>query len=98
MSNSSMVNGFQVQDDGTSIEVEITKDSLDSENVYCIVDEAGKNIYVWLGRLCGVRKRFIGARTANKMRNEFGTTFRVHSIDEGDESPNFLNALSNNID
>ncbi|MFX1263473.1 MAG: hypothetical protein ACFFAZ_15435 [Promethearchaeota archaeon] len=91
-----MANGFQVQDDGTSIEVAVTKDSLESENVYCIIDDTSKSIFIWKGRRSGVRKKFIGAQTANRMRSEYGTTFKVHSLDEGEEPAVFFTALSNN--
>jgi hypothetical protein len=96
MRHATMANGFQVQDDGTSIEVEVTKDSLESENVYCIIDDASKSIFIWKGRRSGVRKKFIGAQTANRMRSEHGTTFRVHSLDEGEEPAVFFTAISNN--
>jgi len=91
-----MVNGFQVQDDGTSIEVEVTKDSLESENVYCIIDDVSRSIFIWKGRRSGVRKKFIGAQTANRMRSEYGTTFKVHSLDEGEEPAIFFTAITNN--
>jgi hypothetical protein len=96
MRHATMTNGFQVQDDGTSIEVEVTKDSLESENVYCIIDDASKSIFIWKGRRSGVRKKFIGAQTANRMRSEYGTTFKVHSLDEGEEPAVFFIAISNN--
>ena len=91
-----MANGYQVQDDGTSIEVEVTRESLESENVYCIIDDVSKSIFIWKGRRSGVRKKFIGAQTANRMRSEHGTTFKVHSLDEGEEPAVFFSALSNN--
>jgi hypothetical protein len=96
MRHVTMANGFQVQDDGTSIEVEVTKDTLESENVYCIIDDASRSIFIWKGRRSGVRKKFIGAQTANRMRSEYGTTFKVHSLDEGEEPAVFFTALSNN--
>ncbi|MHA2002877.1 MAG: hypothetical protein ACW975_08085 [Candidatus Thorarchaeota archaeon] len=91
-----MANGLQVQDDGTSIEVEVTRESLESENVYCIIDDASRSIFIWKGRRSGVRKKFIGAQTANRMRSEHGTAFKVHSLDEGEEPAVFFSAISNN--
>jgi hypothetical protein len=96
MRHVTMANGFQVQDDGTSIEVEVTRDSLESENVYCIIDDASRSIFIWKGRRSGVRRKFIGAQTANRMRSEYGTIFKVHSLDEGEEPAVFFSALSTN--
>jgi hypothetical protein len=94
--HANMANGLQVQDDGTSIEVEVTRDSLESDNVYCIMDDASKSIFIWKGRRSGVRKKFIGAQTANRMRSEYGTGFKVHSLDEGEEPAVFFSAISSN--
>jgi hypothetical protein len=89
-----MANAFEMQEDGTSVEVNLSRESLQSDCVYGVVDESTKSIWLWIGKLAGVRKRFVGARTANKMRNDLGTGFRVKSIDEGEESPHFFSALS----
>ncbi|MHA2379870.1 MAG: hypothetical protein ACXADO_05605 [Candidatus Thorarchaeota archaeon] len=88
-----MANGFEMQEDGTFVEVNLSKDKLETHSVYCIVDDTTKSIFLWKGRLSGVRKKFIGAHAANRMRNEQGTTFRVHSVDEGDETSGFFTAL-----
>ncbi|MFX1415969.1 MAG: hypothetical protein ACFFC0_04105 [Promethearchaeota archaeon] len=88
-----MADGFEMQEDGTLVEVNLSRDKLETHSVYCIVDEATRSIFLWKGRLSGVRKKFIGAHVANRMRNEHGTTFRVHSVDEGDETSGFFTAL-----
>lgn len=88
-----MANVLEMQDDGTTIEVNVTRETLQSESVYCLVDESTKSIWLWIGKIAGVRRRFVGARTANKMRNDLGTGFRVKSLDEGEESPHFFSAL-----
>jgi hypothetical protein len=88
--NVSMSQVFEVSDDGTSEEVEVTKDTLSSNGVYCIVDNSNKSIYIWLGSTCGVRKKFVGAQTASRLRNEQGNGFRVRPLDEGEEPADFL--------
>ena len=85
---------FEMEDDGTSHEIDITKNKLESDRVYCIVDCTSKNIYLWLGKNAGVRKRFIGAQYASKIRVEYGFNFSVKSLDEGEEPSNFLTVLS----
>lgn len=88
-----MVDALEMQDDGTTSSVTISKSDLDTHSVYCIVDESNKNVWLWIGKEAPVRKRFVGAQTASKLRDAQGTGFRVRSIDEGYEDQNFLIAL-----
>ncbi|TFG34083.1 hypothetical protein EU527_05215 [Candidatus Thorarchaeota archaeon] len=88
-----MVNALEMKDDGTSISVCINRNRLPSDSVFCVVDNEGKNVFLWLGKEAPVRKRFVGAQTAGRLRDEQGTGFRVRSLDEGDEPPQFFNSL-----
>ncbi|TFH11241.1 MAG: hypothetical protein E4H14_01085 [Candidatus Thorarchaeota archaeon] len=88
-----MVVGYEVQEDGTLTEVEISKEYLSSTLVICIVDDETKSIYLWKGSQAGVRVKFIGARVATNLRTEYGFNFKVRSIDEGEEPPTFFTAL-----
>ena len=88
-----MVNALEMQDDGTSIEVCVNRNNLSSDRVLCVIDDEGKNVFLWLGKDAHVRKRFVGARTASKLRQEQGTGFRVRSLDEGDEPDQFFNSI-----
>ena len=88
-----MVIGYEVQEDGTLTEVEISKDYLDSSIVFCVVDDDTKSIYLWKGSQAGVRRKFIGARVATNLRTEYGFNFKVRPIDEGEEPPTFFTAL-----
>ena len=88
-----MVTGYEVSEDGTLQEVELTKDSLDSTKVLCVVDGETKSIYLWKGVQAGVRKKFIGARVATNLRTEYGFNFKVRPIDESEEPPTFFTAL-----
>lgn len=88
-----MVTGYEVSEDGTLHEVELTKDDLDSTKVVCVVDGETKSIYLWKGVQAGVRKKFIGARVATNLRTEYGFHFKVRPIDEGEEPPTFFTAL-----
>jgi len=54
-----MVVGYEVQEDGTLNEIELTKDDLDSSLVVCVVDDETKSIYLWKGSQAGVRVKFI---------------------------------------
>ncbi len=88
-----MVNALEMQDDGTSVEVCVSRNSLPSDSVLCVVDNEGKNVFLWLGKEAPVRKRFVGAQTASKLRDEQGTGYRVRSLDEGYEPDQFFNSL-----
>ncbi|MHA2134075.1 MAG: hypothetical protein ACXAEN_08605 [Candidatus Thorarchaeota archaeon] len=88
-----MVTGYEVSEDGTLQEMEMTKESLDSSKVVCIVDDETKSIYLWKGTQAGIRKKFIGARVATNLRSEYGFNFKVRPVDEGEEPPTFFTAL-----
>lgn len=88
-----MVTGYEVSEDGTLQEVEMSKDDLESTKVVCIVDDETKSIYLWKGSQAGVRKKFIGARVATNLRTEYGFNFKVRPLDEGEEPPTFFTAL-----
>jgi hypothetical protein len=88
-----MANALEMCDDGTSESVCITRNGLTSDRVLCVIDDENKNVYLWLGKEANVRRRFVGAQTASKLRDEHGTGFRVRSLDEGDEPPQFFNSL-----
>jgi hypothetical protein len=88
-----MVSGYQVEEDGTLQEVEITKEDLDSGMVVCVVDDATKSIYLWKGSQAGIRRKFVGARVATNLRTEYGFNFKVRPLDEGEEPPTFWTAL-----
>jgi hypothetical protein len=88
-----MVVGYEVLEDGTLNEVELTKDDLESTKVVCVVDDETKSIYLWKGTQAGVRRKFIGARVATNLRTEYGFHFKVRPLDEGEEPPTFFTAL-----
>ncbi len=89
-----MVVGYEVLEDGTLNEVELSKDDLDSSKVVCVVDDETKSIYLWKGTQAGIRRKFIGARVATNLRTEYGFHFKVRPLDEGEEPPTFFTALN----
>ncbi len=89
-----MVEALEMHEDGTTNSVSITKSDLNSFSVFCIVDELNKKVYLWIGKEAPVRKRFVGATTAGRIRDEHGTTYRVRSIDEGHEDNGFNEILA----
>ncbi len=89
-----MVDALEMQEDGTTLDVNINRESLQPDRVFCVVDDTNKNVYIWLGKEANVRKRFVGARVAGRIRGELSTGFRVRSLDQGDEPSDFFNSLT----
>ncbi|MFX0096263.1 MAG: hypothetical protein ACFE7E_00715 [Candidatus Hodarchaeota archaeon] len=68
------------------------KDYLVSDKVLILIDDDLKKIWIWKGKSAPVRQKFISARVANQIRQERGLTYKTLSIDEGDESQEFLDS------
>ncbi len=88
-----MVTGYEVSEDGTLTPVELSRESLDSTRVLCVVDDATKSIYLWKGSRANIRAKFVGARVATNLRTEYGFHFKVKPVEEGEEPPTFFSAL-----
>jgi hypothetical protein len=88
-----MVYGLEVRDDGTYFEIDLRKEELKSDKVYCLVNRESKSIRIWIGQRASVRQRFIAALTASKVRQEFGLDYRVRPIIQRDAYPSFLDAF-----
>jgi len=88
-----MVTGYEVSEDGTLKEVQLTKEGLDSTKVVCVVDDETKSIYLWKGSQADIRRKFVGARVATNLRTEYGFHFKVRPVEEGEEPPTFFSAL-----
>jgi hypothetical protein len=88
-----MVNALEMQEDGTTLDVCLTKENLQADKVFCVVDNSNKSVYIWLGKEANVRKRFVGAQTASKIRGELSNGYRVRSLDQGEEPLDFFNSL-----
>lgn len=84
---------FTLSDDGTESQVELSFSQYDTAEVYIVVDETKRIIYIWKGSSAPVRKKFISARTASKIRQQYGLTFKVDSIDQDEEPAGFLELM-----
>ncbi len=68
--------------------------SLISEETYILINEASKQIFLWIGAKANVWARFVGARFANSLQRTKGMTYRVISVEEEDESLEFTRVFS----
>jgi hypothetical protein len=98
---------FILEDTGERAKLDITeeqfrmnngKNILNSTQVYVIVKEDFRRIYIWNGAFSSVRKKFIASRVASDLQNELLTAAHFHhckivSVDQGDEPEDFLNAF-----
>ncbi len=90
---------FQISND-VSGELEPYKDpsqQLKKESVYVLLDNALKKIFLWIGQSAGVRSRFIATNAAQNLQRVKGLTHRVITIDQGDETSEFLISISSMI-
>jgi len=72
---------------------------LDPEQVFVIVKEEIRRIYIWKGGKSAVRKRFISSRVASKLQEELVKEAAFHrckivSVDQGDEPEEFLKSFN----
>lgn len=62
---------------------------LDSDYVLLFVDPKRYRVWVWHGNNVTTRMKFIGAKIAPKIRDEFGISYKITAVDEGDETMAF---------
>lgn len=93
----SQVNSYyNVEDEGDLTETPVTgpiKDALTPEMVVLIVNDFDKKIWLWKGSNAKVRKKFIAARKSQDLRGERGLSYKVESIDHGDEPAEFIQLI-----
>lgn len=70
---------------------------LKEDQVYILINDALKKIFIWIGSHAGVRPRFIGTNAAQRIQRIRGLTHRVVSVDQGEESVEFINSISSLI-
>jgi hypothetical protein len=92
LSDSEYVKKWTVTDDGTLNPASIsTIADLSDNNVFIIVDENARKIFIWKGEKAPVRRKFISAKAAQQMRQEqYGMVYRIESLDAGLEGLDFL--------
>ena len=70
---------------------------LKKESVYVLLDNALKKIFLWIGQSAGVRSRFIASNAAQNIQRIKGLTHRVITIDQGDETSEFITSISSMV-
>lgn len=93
---------YALENDGTYNELEIEEDNLEEilheEEVFLVVKQELRRLFIWKGPKSPVRKRFISSRVASKMqeqvRKDSGRHLKIVSVDAGDETIEFLSAFN----
>jgi len=96
----SSVEVLEINDDGTSTEISITgaiKDHLSSDKVVLIINDRKKTIWIWKGVNARVRKKFIAARQAQEIKGNRGLTYKIDSIEHGEEPKEFIKLIGGKI-
>jgi len=65
------------------------RELLNSNLIYIIVNRYNKEIWIWHGSNTNIRMKFIATQEAPKIRDKYGSDFKILAIDEGDESSEF---------
>jgi len=64
-----------------------------SEEVYVIVADDIRKIFLWLGGKSNVRSKFVGAKRSQDIRGQVGLHYGSSSVDEGDETPELIQVM-----
>jgi hypothetical protein len=84
---------FIITDEGDYNEIPFAPNQLGSDEVYLLVDEDGKDIWIYKGANARIRNKFLGARAATELRQEIGFRYKVRSVEESENNPDFKSLL-----
>ncbi|MFX0184283.1 MAG: hypothetical protein ACFE95_14465 [Candidatus Hodarchaeota archaeon] len=85
---------YQVQNDGNWDPVNFSKEKLSNKKeVFILVDDERKELWIWIGNQADVRTRFISSTVAASIRRMYGLTLRVRSADQGAEPEEFWRCI-----
>lgn len=87
---------FLINPDGTTSEISTDgpiKNVLKTDESYVIVADDIRKVFLWKGITSSVRSKFIGAKRSQEIRGQVGMHYGVVPLDEGDETPEFLNIM-----
>ncbi len=82
---------FQLNDqEGEFEELEIDPKTpmyqlMDPHFIVLFVDEPHFRVWLWQGRECSIRSKFISAKKAPGVRDKYGPALRITNVDDGDE-------------
>ena len=69
------------------------RELLNSNLIYIIVNRYNKEIWIWHGSNTNIRMKFIATQEAPKIRDQYGSDFKILAINEDDESSKFKDII-----
>ncbi len=85
---------YQVTSDGHWDPVAFSKRNLKVKEVFIIVDDERREIWIWVGTGASVKTRFISSTAATEIRRHYGFTYRVKTAEQDDEPQNFHDCIN----
>ena len=73
-----------------------SKVKLNSDQCYILVADDIKTIFYWIGGRTSVRVRFIGLKKCREISNQFEEHYKIITLGEGDEDPEFNRLFGGN--
>jgi len=61
------------------------KDIFKSNDIIFIVDAEHSRVWVWKGSDVSIKKKILSTQLASKIRDQYGITYHITSVDEGSE-------------
>ncbi len=87
---------YQVSNDGhwdpTTFKKDFLENDKKSKEVFILVDDERKELWIWIGGTADVRTRFISSTAAQEIRRLYGQ-FHVRSADQGSEPKDFWKCI-----
>ena len=72
------------------------KEQFKSEDIIFIVDAEHSRVWVWEGANVNIKMKFLSTQLASKIRDRYGITYHITSIDEGTEPADLKELLGLN--
>ena len=61
------------------------KEHFKSSDIIFIVDAEHARVWVWEGNNVDIKKKFLSTQLASRIRDRYGITYTITSVDEGSE-------------
>ncbi len=84
---------YETVEDVEYVEVPLSKDSLDAEDVFILDDASNDTCYVWIGSTANVKERVVARKIAMKFEDERAGAQKEVFIEQGDEPEEFKTLL-----
>ena len=62
---------------------------LDTEKIIFFIDSKTSKVWVWEGKNTTTKKKFISAKIASEIRDKYGITYTISTVDEDNEPDEF---------